>query len=59
MQPRARADFDNYRKRNANIRAESYDDGNSDCIKALLPVLDNFERAIGAAEKYRRYPRRC
>ncbi len=47
---RARADFDNYRKRNANIRAESYDDGNSDCIKALLPVLDNFERAIGAAE---------
>lgn len=46
---RARADFDNYRKRNANIRAESYDDGNSECIKALLPVLDNFERAIGAA----------
>jgi len=47
---RARADFDNYRKRNANIRAESYDDGNSDCIKALLPVLDNFERAIAVAE---------
>lgn len=50
MATRARADFDNYRKRNAGIRAESYDDGNSECIKALLPVLDNFERAISVAE---------
>ena len=47
---RARADFENFKKRNANVRAESYDDGNADCIKALLPVLDNFERAIAAAE---------
>lgn len=47
---RARADFENFRKRNANVRSESYDDGNSDCIKALLPVLDNFERAISVAE---------
>ena len=28
----------------------SYDDGNNDCIKAILPVLDNFERAISVAE---------
>lgn len=47
---RARADFENFRKRNANARAESYDDGNNDCIKAILPVLDNFERAISVAE---------
>ena len=32
------------------LRAESYDDGNNDCIKAILPVLDNFERAISVAE---------
>lgn len=47
---RIMADFENYKKRNANVRAESYDDGNSDCLKAVLPVLDNFERAISAAE---------
>ena len=47
---RALADLANYRKRNANVRAEAYDDGNADAIAELLPVLDNFERAIGAAE---------
>ncbi len=43
---RLQADFDNYRKRNATLRADSYDDGCRDCIKELLPVLDNFERAL-------------
>lgn len=47
---RARADFENFRKRNANGRAEGYDEGNNDCLKAILPVLDNFERAISVAE---------
>ncbi len=43
---RLQADFDNYRKRNATLRADSFDDGVRDCIKELLPVLDNFDRAI-------------
>ena len=41
---RNQADFDNYRKRNASVRADSYDEGKRDCIKGLLPVLDDFDR---------------
>lgn len=41
---RNQADFDNFRKRNASVRADSYDEGRRDCIKALLPVLDDFDR---------------
>ena len=43
---RIQAEFSNFRKRNANIRAESIDDGIRETIKALLPVLDNFDRAL-------------
>lgn len=41
---RNQADFDNFRKRNASVRADSYEEGKRDCIKALLPVLDDFDR---------------
>ena len=41
---RNQADFDNYRKRNAAVRADSYEEGKRDCIKSLLPVLDDFDR---------------
>ena len=41
---RNQADFDNFRKRNATVRADSYDEGKRDCIKAMLPVLDDFDR---------------
>ncbi len=43
---RLQADFDNYRKRNATLRADSYDDGVRECIKELIPTLDNFDRAL-------------
>lgn len=43
---RTQADFDNFRRRNASIRTDSLAEGKRDCIKALLPVLDNFERAM-------------
>ncbi len=43
---RNQADFDNYRRRNASIRADSYEEGKRDAIKELLTVLDNFDRAI-------------
>ena len=42
---RLQADFDNYRRRNASIAADSLDEGERNLIKALLPVLDNFDRA--------------
>ncbi len=49
MAQRARADFDNFRKRNASVRAESYEEGARDLIKLILPVVDNLERALEAA----------
>ena len=43
---RLQAEFDNYRKRNAQLAADSRDDGVRDVVKQLLPVLDNFDRAM-------------
>ena len=43
---RIQAEFSNFRKRNASVRAESIDDGVRETIKALIPVLDNFDRAL-------------
>ena len=40
------ADFDNYRKRNASLHLDSVNEGERNVIKALLPVLDNFDRAM-------------
>lgn len=43
---RLQADFDNFRKRNATVRTDSMEEGKNYCIKALLHVLDNFDRAM-------------
>ncbi len=43
---RNQADFDNFRRRNATVRTESLEEGKLDCITQLLPVLDNFDRAL-------------
>ena len=48
MAQRVQADFDNYRRRNASLRAESFEDGAREAIKLLLPVVDNLERALEA-----------
>ena len=44
------ADFDNYKKRNAKERLELILTAGKDIINELLPVLDDFERALRAAE---------
>ncbi len=46
---RLQAEFENYRKRNASLASESRDDGVRDTVKQLLPVLDNFDRAMANA----------
>ena len=46
---RLQAEFENYRKRNAQISADSRDDGVREAVKNMLPVLDNFERALDNA----------
>ena len=47
---RNQAEFDNYRRRNAQIRLDSLEDGKRDCITALLPVLDDFDRVMASGE---------
>jgi molecular chaperone GrpE len=46
---RLQADFDNYRKRNSAVRIDSLDEGMSDTVKQLLPVVDSLERATASA----------
>ena len=48
---RAQADFANYKRHNERARTDGYEDGNREAIAAVLPVIDNLERAIDAAEK--------
>jgi len=43
---RRQAEFDNYRKRSERERADYVQYAATDLIKALLPVLDDFERAL-------------
>ena len=40
------AEFDNYRKRTLKERAELILNGGEKCITAILPILDDMERAI-------------
>lgn len=51
MAQRVQADFENYRRRNESVRAESFAEGKRDVAAAMLPVLDNLERAADAAEQ--------
>ncbi len=47
---RVQADFDNFRRRNATIMTDCREEGMRNCIRDLLPVLDNFDRAMDNAE---------
>lgn len=48
---RIQAEFDNYRKRNAQLRSEASDDGAREVVLSLLGVYDNLERAVQAADE--------
>ena len=48
---RNQADFENYRRRNNSVRAESYENGKRDAVAELLPSLDDFDRIIANADK--------
>ena len=50
MAQRAQADYQNFKRRNSATRTEAYDDGVRETIAAMLPVIDNLERAIAAAD---------
>lgn len=48
---RIAAEFENYKKRSERARAESIKYANEPFMKALLPVIDNLERALEHAKK--------
>jgi molecular chaperone GrpE len=49
---RLAADFENYKKRAAREREEYVALANERLLKELLPVLDDLERALNAAEQH-------
>ena len=49
---RLAADFENYKKRAARERAEYVALANERLLKELLPILDDLERALNAAEEH-------
>jgi len=49
---RLAADFDNYKKRAARERQEYVAFANERLLKELLPILDDLERALDAAEQH-------
>ena len=44
------AEFENFRKRTAKERLQMMDSANKDTLAALLPVLDDFDRALKNTE---------
>jgi molecular chaperone GrpE len=49
---RLKAEFDNYRKRAARDQESFSARANERLVKELLPVVDDLERALGAAEQH-------
>ena len=45
---RQMAEFDNFRKRKKKEKSAMYEIGAKDIIEKILPVVDNFERGLGA-----------
>lgn len=48
---RTMADFQNFRRRMEEEKRSFAQFANEELIRAMLPILDNFERALAAAEK--------
>ena len=47
---RQMAEFENFRKRSEKEKTQMYDMGAKSSIEKILPVVDNFERGLDAAE---------
>jgi molecular chaperone GrpE len=48
---RLASEFDNFRKRTQKEKSEILRYSNEEMLRALLPVLDDFERSLGVMEK--------
>ena len=47
---RTLAEYDNYRKRTAKEKEGTWIDAKAVCLAELLPMLDNFDRALGVTD---------
>lgn len=54
---RRQAEFDNYRRRSERERSEVFEFASMDAVKALVPVLDDFERALKVESADKEYSR--
>jgi molecular chaperone GrpE len=51
---RTMAEFDNFRKRSEKEKSQMFEIGARDIIEKILPVIDNFERGLGAISEEER-----
>jgi molecular chaperone GrpE len=54
---RRQAEFDNFRRRSERERTEVFEFASMDAVKALLPMLDDFERALKVESADKEYAR--
>lgn len=54
---RRQAEFDNFRRRAERERADILEYANTESVRALLPILDDFERALKVESADREYAR--
>ena len=54
---RRQAEFDNFRKRAEREKSEVLEFAHSDSVRAILPILDDFERALKTPTADREYAR--
>ncbi len=54
---RRQAEFENFKRRNERERSDLFEFAAMDAVKALLPVLDDFERALKTESTDKEYAR--
>jgi molecular chaperone GrpE len=54
---RRQAEFENFRRRVEREKSEVFDYASMDTVKSLLPILDDFERALKAEAADKEYAR--
>lgn len=47
---RLKAEFENYKKRNADLAVQSFDNGVAHTVEKLLPAIDSFKQAKNSIE---------
>lgn len=54
---RRQAEFDNFRRRAEREKADIHEFANADTVRAILPILDDFERALKVESSGKEYAR--